>query len=220
MRYRIGALTISQSPRYDLLEPMMTLFPEHDIIEAGALDNMDTDNLPNGKDALYPLTTTLNNGNHVTLDRDFLTPLLQEAIHHLEAQDVDIIILLCAGDFPDLVGHVPIVNPTDLAQKLLHAMGINQLAVISPIAIQIPPIKNKWRQAGFHPLVWVMPPKTTAKEQALWIDSQLEAHPEIICIVLDYVGYRRESVLTLQKLVNKPVFDLGHLALSAVSSLL
>ena len=220
MHYRIGALTISQSPRHDLLKPIIKLFPEYDIIEAGALDNMDTDNLPDGTGAPYPLTTTLNNGIHVTLDHDFLAPLVQGAIYRLEAQDVDIIVLLCAGDFPDLVGNVPIVNPTDLAQKTLRAMGVHQLAVISPITIQVPPIENKWRGAGFQASIWVMPPKTTTEEQALLINSQLKAHSDITCIVLDYVGYPNESIITLQKLVDKPVFDLGHLALSVVSSLL
>ena len=219
MSPRIGALTISQSPRHDLLKPLRVMFPEYEIIEAGALDGIDTSDLPNGKDAPYPLTTTLTNGQHVTLDRDFLAPLVQKALNRLEAQNIDISILLCAGDFPDLLGHMPLIQPSHMAQKLLRAMGISQVGVISPIAIQVPAIEKKWIQAGFQVTVWVMPPKITVEQQAIWINSQVKRHHNLACVVLDYVGYPTESTLTLQKLVDIPIFDLGHLALSISSSL-
>lgn len=220
MSHRIGALTISQSPRHDLLEPLITRFPEHQIIEAGALDSINTGDLPDGKDAPYPLTTTLINGAHVTLDRNFLAPLVQNALTRLEAQNVDLSILLCAGDFPNLQADMPVIQPTTIAQNILHAMGISRLAVISPIAIQVRPIAKKWIQAGFHPTVWTMPARTAIEQQALWINSQLTTHHELTCVVLDYVGYPTKSIITLQQLVNKPVFDLGHLAFSAISALL
>jgi len=220
MNFRIGALTISQSPRHDLLEPLRVMFPEHDIIEAGALDEMDRQVLPDGTYASYPLTTTLINGERVTLDRDFLAPLVQDALTRLEAQNINIAVLLCAGDFPDLRGNISVIQPTYMAQNILHGMGIKRLAVISPIAIQIPPIERKWTQAEFEPLVWMMPPNRTLEQQSIWINSQLETHSEVACVVLDYVGYPTKSILSLQKLVDKPIFDLGYLALSTVSTLI
>lgn len=219
MKYRIGALTISQSPRPDLLTPLVEQFPEHTIIEAGALDHVDTSTLPDGTHAPYPLTTTLNNGDHVTLDRDFLAPLVQNALLRLDAQDIDICMLLCAGDFPNLVGNMPVIQPTQFAQHSLRAMGITHLAVISPIMIQVPPIEKKWTDAGFQPIVRTMP-QTTLEQQASWINSQCEAHPEVTCVVLDYVGYSTASTLTLQQLVRKPIFNLGHFAILALSAYL
>lgn len=219
MRHRIGALTISQSPRRDLLTPLYIAFPDDEVIECGALDTIDTTTLPDGSDAYYPLTTTLNNGQLMTLDRDFLAPLLQDALDKLESQGVDVSVLLCAGDFPNLVGEMPLVQPTHMAQHILSTMGIRNIAVISPIVIQNQPIADKWTMAGFEARVWTMPSDPTPAQQADWINSQLEQHPEISCVVLDYVGYPTQSILTLQEQVKKPLFELGHLAISAVSTL-
>ena len=220
MIQHIGALTISQSPRRDLLAPVCAKFPEYNIIEVGALDDVDCHNLPDGNDATYPLTTTLNNGELVTLDRDFLTPLLQDGLDQLETQGVDFSILLCAGDFPFIKGEMPLFKPTDIAQNILRTIGIRYIAVISPIAIQQDPIHEKWEKAGFHPIVWTMPSDITPIEQAKWINSQLKARAEASCVVLDYVGYPSDSIQTLQRLVHKPIFELGHLALSMISSIL
>ena len=41
---------------------------------------------------------------------------------------------------------------------------------------------------------------------------------EILCIVLDYVGYTREGVQQLQSKITVPVLDLGYLALRTLAS--
>lgn len=220
MSRRIGALTISQTPRADLLAPLYEALSDDEIIEAGALDFADAADLPDGSNAFYPLITTLTNGELVTLDRDFLTPLLQQALSELESQDVAISILLCAGDFPDVYGDQLLIKPTDMAQQTLQAMAMTRVAVISPIKLQHRPIESKWIRAGFDVLVWTMPPDLSRQQQAEWINSQLQPHANINCVVLDYVGYPTDSILTLQQIVNVPVFDLGHLAIAAMKALL
>lgn len=220
MTHKLGALTISQSPRHDLLAPLKSVFPEQDIIEVGALDALDTMSLPDGSNAFYPLTTTLKNGQNVTLDRDFLAPLVQDALNKLESKGVAVSVLLCAGDFPHLQGKRLLVKPTDIAQAVLRAMGLKHLAIMSPIAIQNRPIAEKWDRAGFDARVWTMPADMTITQQAGWINSQLAYNPDVACVVLDYVGYPTDAMLTLQKQVNKPLFELGHLAISALATLL
>lgn len=219
-KYRIGALTISQSPRFDLIEPLRITCPHCEIIEAGALDFVDVTALPDGHNAYYPLTTTLTDGTTVTLNRDFLSPPLQRALNHLEAQGVDISLLLCAGDFPDLVAEKLLVKPTDIAMRTLQAMGFEDVGVVSPIAIQNQPIKSKWLQAGFHAVVWTMPPKLSPEHQAHWIKTQCDLHPQVDCIVLDYVGYPTASIHTIQRMLDLPVFDLGHLAIANLSAII
>lgn len=216
MTRRIGALTISQSPRRDLLAPLYAKFPNYEIIEAGALDMIDISNLPDGTQGYYPLTTTLNNGDIVTLDRNFLKPLLQDALEQLESYGVMYSILLCAGDFPDIYGEQPLIKPSAIAQHILATMGIQQIVVISPIDVQNKPIHDKWKHAGFEPMVWTMPTDTTSEQQAEWINYKLTDEPDADCIVLDYVGYPTESILRLHELVKKPIFDLGHLAISTL----
>ncbi len=220
MSQRIGALTISQSPRNDLLRPYYQAFPDCNIIEVGALDSIDVRDLPDGQDSDYPLTTTLNNGDVVTLDRDFLEPLLQSALNELESQGCTVNVLLCAGDFPKLQAEDSLlIKPTDSAHHILRAMNMKQVGGISPIAIQNKPIQAKWEKAGFQPIVWTMPADTTTDERADWINEQLALHPDVECVVLDYVGYPIESIYRFQKTVKKPLFELGQLAISVMQSI-
>lgn len=220
MSQRIGALTISQRPRKDLLRPYYQTFPDCDIIEAGALDTIDVSDLSDGQDSDYPLTTTLNNGDMVTLDRDFLDPLLQSALNKLESQRCTVNILLCAGDFPNLQPEDSLlIKPTDSAHYILRAMNITKVAVISPIAIQNKPIQAKWKKAGFQPKVWTMIDADFDYKRVNWINQQLTLHPDVECVVLDYVGYPMESIYHFQKKVKKPLFELGQLAISVMQSI-
>ena len=216
----IGALTISQSPRDDLLAPLIEHFPDDTVIEAGALDGIDTATLPDGADAPYPLTTRLHAGSSVTLDRGFLAPLLGQALDTLEAQGVIASILLCAGAFPDLAGNRPLLKPFEFACVTLRAIGIRRIAVVSPIEIQRPPIQAKWIRAGFEPLTWVAPEDAPVATWGMWLNEQMADDSDIACVVLDYVGYPTEQVLALQATVDRPVFDLGHLAVSAFAEML
>ncbi|GEM_PF-1005551 len=217
MSKRIGALTISQSPRHDLLKPLHRAFPDFEIIEAGALDFTDTSNLPDGYDAYYPLTTTLINGDVVTLDRDFLTPLVQTALVELERQVTDANILLCAGDFPDVTGH-NLVNPTQTAHNILQAMNMQNILVISPIELQNKPITDKWVNADFNPTVVTMPTNSDSNIRIEWINEQL--NDKFNGVILDYVGYPIEEIHKLQKAINKPLFELGQLAIAALQSVM
>jgi len=215
---RIGALTISQSPRYDLIDPLYNAFPDAEIIESGALDFADVSSLPDGSDAYYPLTTTLTNGDIVTLDRDFLIPLLQQACDAIQEQDVEATILLCAGDFwMDVIGENFFI-PTTVAQNVLQAMNMLNVFVVSPIISQNEPIKDKWEFEKFRPTVMTMPTDTDTSARIDWINQHLT--DEIDCVVLDYVGYPVEEILKLQQGVNKPLFELGQLAIATLYSII
>jgi len=218
MTQRIGALTISQSPRHDLTQPLHHAFPDAEIIEVGALDFIDVNNLHDGSDAYYPLTTSLNSGEVVTLDRDFLSPLLQDGLDDLKHRGVDATILLCAGDFRmDVIGE-NFVIPTNVAQSILKTMNMTDMLVISPIELQNKPIKDKWLAKNFQPTVVTMPSDTSTAQRIDWINQQVtEKHS---CIVLDYVGYPMEEVRKLQQGVNKPLFELGQLAIATLKSIL
>ena len=85
---RIGALTIGQSPRPDLVSPLVRLMPDCEIIQAGALDGLTPEELPDISEAAYPLVTQMQNGAVVMVDESYIAPKLQQAQNLLDAKGV------------------------------------------------------------------------------------------------------------------------------------
>ena len=74
----IGALTIGQSPRPDLVGPLNDRLPEGcQIIQAGALDGLTAASLPPIDDTTYPLTTRMRDGSLVMVEESFLATRLR-----------------------------------------------------------------------------------------------------------------------------------------------
>ncbi|MEM7346490.1 MAG: AroM family protein [Chloroflexota bacterium] len=209
---RLGALTIGQSPRPDLVAPLHSLLPQYEIVEAGALDPVAAADLPSIENAQYPLTTRLRTGELVYADARFLQLHLQNALDVLERQGVVATILLCAGTFSDLVGVQPLFKPFDIACATLQALSLHSIGIISPIVEQELPIKQRWLAANFQPTVWTASIKTPDLTPITQKANRCDA------VVLDYVGHAPEDVVRLQQAVTVPVVDLGLLTMKILES--
>jgi len=205
---RIGAVTIGQAPRPDLVEPLLDRATRGiEVLEFGALDGLTIDRLPSpgsmhGGSGLpsYPLTTRLRDGTPVTLDEADLVPLVQQAIDQAEDAGAGVTLLLCAGGFLDVGARGTLVRPFDAAVARLHELGARELAVIVPYEGQADAARRKWESAGFGPAVAVGDPA----DVALPADAgTLDA------IVLDYVGHPTRVVEALRERTELPVVDLG-----------
>jgi len=209
---RVGALTIGQSPRPDLVAPLRQMLPDYELLQAGALDHLTVDDLPEVSTDQYPLTTRLRTGTLVKIEEQFLAPYLQSALHKLESQGVAATLLLCAGTFNALKGQRPLFKPFDIARTTLQASGIQQIGVICPIPEQERAITQRWSESGFQATVWA-----TSVDDPEHIQTKACSFESII---LDYVGHSIEHVLRLQRTVSIPVIDLGYLAMSVMTSTL
>ena len=204
---RIGAITIGQSPRPDLLEPLRARLPgDVGIVEAGALDGLNPADLPSGPGA-YPLTTRWRDGSPVTVDEAFLAPLVQAALDGLEGRGADPVLLLCAGGFPDLRAGSRLVRPFEAAVEVVRAIGARRIGVVVPIAGQAEPAGRKWRQAGFEPMVMVGEP------------GQIAVPAGIEALVLDFVGHPAVVVEALRERSALPMVDLGESGAAAAAAL-
>ena len=108
MKRRIGAITIGQSPRVDIIDDICPLLPESlEIIQKGVLDGMTSQELeaiaPSGtSDADGPiLVSRLSNGKSVVMGEKKILPIIQNLIYSLEKEDVSLILMLCTGTFPN-----------------------------------------------------------------------------------------------------------------------
>ncbi|MCB0034757.1 MAG: AroM family protein, partial [Anaerolineales bacterium] len=167
---KIGAVTIGQSPRPDLIEPLGQLRPDVEIIEVGALDGLTAADLPDAAEASYPLKTRLRDGHLVTVPEAFLKPLIQQAVEAAEAQQVLATVLLCAGTFAEVSGvSRPLVKPFDTAVAVLNSMGVTHIGVLAPMVTQERPIRARWTAAGFDARVWTPPYAIDSKEFTGWL---------------------------------------------------
>jgi hypothetical protein len=211
---RVAAISIGQTPRPDLLEPILRHLPPDraSIIEIGALDGLAVADLPTPTDDGYPLGTRLRDGTRVIVDEAFLEPLVQSAIDSAEDGGASASILLCAGGFASLTATRPLVRPFELAATTLRSMGIERIVVIVPTADQIEPVRRKWTAAGFEPVL------LDARLAEVPASLQASSSPDGP-VVLDYVGHQPAAVERLRSVVDRPLVDLGGLAAAALASI-
>lgn len=220
MIVRIGALSIGQSPRPDLLEPLQQMLPDYKLVERGALDDLTESDLSGADQAQYPLGTRMRDGKVVMVDEAFLSPLVQNAVDWLEAHGVVATILLCAGPFAAVHSNRPLFNPFDIACSSLHSLGIRQIGVVCPVAAQRFATERKWLEKGFMPTVWVVSPDSSGEQMGRQLAREIGDASDLQCLVLDYVGYTRKQLNSVQSAVSLPVLDLGYFTVSMMAPVL
>ncbi|HJP90155.1 MAG TPA: AroM family protein [Candidatus Limnocylindrales bacterium] len=198
---RVAAVTIGQTPRPDLLEPLVARAgTDVEIIELGALDGLTADELPRRAQAAYPLTTRLRDGSRVTLDEADLAPLVQRAIDGADAVGAGVTLLLCAGGFADATARGTLVRPFEAAVAKVMQLGARRVTVLVPFEAQADPTRRKWAAAGVDAAPLIGDPATV---DVRWI---ADCH----AIVLDYVGHPGRAVNALRTRTRIPVIDLGE----------
>lgn len=104
MPTRITFLTIGQTPRSDLVPDLVASLPRDvDVAEIGALDGLDDDTIAGlepGEDD-RALVTRLRNGRQAVVGKRWVTARLRALL--ADAPDATATVLLCTGDFPELV---------------------------------------------------------------------------------------------------------------------
>ncbi len=214
---RIGALTIGQSPRPDLVESLAHILPGVEIIQAGALDDLTTVDLPDTEGVAYPLVTRMNDGTLVMVAENFIEPKLQTVLDRLETEEIAATLLMCAGTFAKLHGTQPLFKPFNIGKGILHSMRIESIGLIAPVPEQEAPIEQRWDAVGFRTTVWTADINNQDHYFQQQISERILQH-NLECIVLDYFGHPAALVKQLQKSVDIPVLDLGYLAMSTLAS--
>ncbi|MCP4424466.1 MAG: AroM family protein [Chloroflexi bacterium] len=217
---RIGVLTIGQSPRPELVAPLINRLPEKcQIIQAGALDGLTKVALPPAHNKTYPLTTRMRDGSSVIIEESFLAAKLQQALDQLERQGVTATILLCAGTFANLQGTRPLFKPFTVGRELLNSLNFKKIGLIAPIKEQETPIRQRWLAVGFQPTVWTADLAQQDKQFCQQLGEQIESN-RLECIALDYVGHPEPLVARLRATAVIPLIDLGQLAIAALTAVL
>ena len=143
----VGAITIGQTPRDDIVGEMATLLEGVRIVQAGALDALTRAEI----DALAPapgdddaLITHLREGGEVLVAKRRIVPRVQACIDRL-ADEADAFAILCVGVFPRFRTARPVLLPERCLAAVVDAtFDGGRLGVIVPIKEQQASSAARW----------------------------------------------------------------------------
>ena len=191
----LGIVTIGQTPRPDLAEAFGAEAAHAEVRVAGALDGMLPDELSALQDLKtsheYPLLVRLASGAHIEVPLDRLVPLVTSAAHKLAADGASVIVVACAGAFPDVPCPVPVLLPGRIVPAVAGALSrTRRVGVVTPNRAQVPYAERKWRADGFEPTVtWASPSQDAEMSRAA---DELRG-ADLDLIVIDCMGHADDA---------------------------
>jgi protein AroM len=226
MTTKIGMVTVGQAPRVDVVPEMAALLGSAEIIERGALDGLDREQMaplaPAGDDEV--LVTRLADGGSVFVGKRQVTPLVQKRIGELEAEGVALTVLLCTGTFHGLESRRPLIEPDKILLGMLRAIRFpGRLGVLTPSPRHVVQTDTRWRRHGFDPVVVALSPYEGAdaieRTDLGPIADALRAGGAGL-VVLDCIGFRRQLRAELQGRLAVPMLVANLLVARLVAELI
>ncbi|MGE0463185.1 MAG: AroM family protein [Vicinamibacterales bacterium] len=201
---RLGIITIGQTPRPDLVEAFGAEAPRAEVRVAGALDGAGDAELPAlAAPGDYPLLVRLASGRTMEVPRDRLVPRVADAARRLASEGASLVVLACAGDFPDVSCPVPILLPGRIVPAVAGAISVSRrIGVVTPNRAQAPYAARKWQEDGFDPIVtWASPSDDGELARA----AAALRDPGIDLVVIDCMGHADDARRAMAAWTGHPV---------------
>ena len=151
----VAFVSIGQSPRNDVISDCKRICGDKfDILDLGALDGLSKKEVEN----LAPvpgesdLIAKLRNGQSVYLSHDRLMPYIELAVKKAIDGGADWTVVLCTGDFSNLISSVPLLLPnTILAHSVASVLKPDdKLTIVVPTPGQVIEATERWAARGFE----------------------------------------------------------------------
>jgi protein AroM len=208
MKKCIGIVTIGQSPRSDVVPEIQAHLGDHVVvIEHGALDGLSLTAVKKyaPDPGMLPLVTRMQDGTEVIVAKEKLLPRLNDVVSALDDKDVDMILLLCNGDFPVFDTRCLVVEPQRLVDRCVAGLlrDHHRLGVLVPVPEQ----KNWVRQRleAVNPNLTVAVASPYSGEKPLQAACQSFRGDGCDVIVLYCMGFNRQLGVKVRALCNTPV---------------
>ena len=205
---KIGTLTIGQSPRKDVIPEMLEVLGRNvDIIEKGALDELSLEEVmklhPETTDST--IVTRLRDGTEVKIAKKHVIPRLKSCVLELEENGVEIIILLCTGEFPEIESRKILLRPNMIIQNIVKGiLKKGRLGVIIPSPDQILRMKERWVSTHFEVVFESVSPYTTTNEEIVEKAKKMKNF-DMDIIILNSIGFNRKTKAIFRDITGKPV---------------
>ena len=205
---KIGAITVGQSPRTDVTADIMRIFDgKAELCEKGGLDGLTKEEIDEfqPEEGDYILVSRLNDGSSVTFAERFILPRLEIAIHELEKEGAELIMMFCTGKFPDtLKSTIPLIYPCDILDRMVPLFTTNSsIIVVTPSPKQLKQSMDKWSQIVTDVEVISASPYGERKEILKAAEQAKGLKGDVI--VLDCIGYSQEMKEIFARETKKPV---------------
>lgn len=202
---KLGIVTVGQAPRTDLTEDLADLLAGIDVVEHGALDDLDAEELTElahrarasldaGEGAHVLQTRLADGGSIVYLERDAV-PRTEAAVGRAAADGATAVLLACTGTFPRLGAPVPVLYPEHMLRQVALAVhGGGPVAVITPDPAQRGDQERRWRRAlpcGTELSVHAASPYRPEGRAELDAVAEALASAAPHLVVMDCIGYTR-----------------------------
>ena len=220
----LGTLTIGQAPRPDVAPIIEAhLPPGVRCLHRGVLDRMPRAEI----DARYKpaggepeLVTRLQDGSVVLLSRARMQSGLQQALHALEDQGCDIILILCTGSFDGLeTRRAWLIEPDRIIPGMVAGLiQQRQLGIVVPVASQIASESGKWGALARKPIFAAASPYTDTPETLADAAKELRGRGAE-AVLLDCIGFTERHRSAIAPL-GLPVILSNAAAAKALSELL
>lgn len=205
---KIGAVTIGQSPRVDIIPEIQAVVGSGvEIVERGALDGLSlkevNDFYPGPSDSI--LVTRMKDGAEVKVSKKHVVTRLKNCILELEDEGIEISILLCTEDFQEIESKSLLLRPDRILQSMVNAiLSKGEIGVIVPSPDQIQITKNKWNSAGISVVVETISPYSGTEEQVIETARKFK-DLSVDMTILDCIGFTRVIQALFRNVTEKPV---------------
>jgi protein AroM len=206
---KVGTLTIGQSPRVDIIpEIREVLGPDVEIVEKGALDGLDLQDVKE----LYPeptdyiLVTRMRDGKEVKVAERHIIERMKRCISDFEEEAaVDLIILLCTGEFPNIESQKIVLRPDRVMLRTIQGiMDRGKMGVVVPSPDQILQLRERWEKTNLQVLVEAISPYTATDEELKGAAGRIKAL-DVDLVVLDCLGFGKKTRAIFREITRKPV---------------
>lgn len=205
---KIGAVTIGQSPRVDIIPEIQAIVGSGvEIVERGALDGLSlkdvNDFYPAPSDSV--LVTRMQDGTEVKVNKMHVVARLKNCILELEDEGIEISILLCTEDFPEIESKSLLLRSDRILQSMVHAiLSKGEIGVIVPSFDQIQTTKEKWNSTGISVVMETVSPYSGTEEQVIGIANKFK-DLRVDMTILDCIGFTRMVQRLFRNVTKKPV---------------
>ena len=205
---KVGTLTIGQSPRIDVIPQIRNVLdPGIEILEKGALDGLSLEEVrefhPQPGD--YTLVTRMTDGTEVKVAEERIMERMRRCIGEFQTEPVEIIILLCTGEFPEIESGKIVLRPDRIMLNVVRSMlASGKLGVIVPSPEQIPSLGARWEKTHLEVVADAVSPYTGSDEELREKASKLKAS-DVDLVVMDCIGFNRETKALFREITGKPV---------------
>ena len=192
---RIGAVTIGQSPRTDVVPEFLKAFGgDCELLQCGALDGLSyadvQDLAPTAGD--YILVTRMRDGTEVKIAERYINERMKMCVRQLEENGAGLIVLFCTGEFPELESSCLVLKPDILMEHLIPGiLPKGRLGAVLPSADQIPLLGEKWKRLGLEVELTAVSPYSGTRADFETAATRLESQ-KVDLIVLDCIGFNEE----------------------------